>query len=343
MRERSQMVLADLIQIRAEQTPDLDVLTFEHLSLDGCATPDEVRTFADLQRNANRIAAGLLEEGIAVGDRIALLMRNHPEFVEGMIASSILGALFVPVDPRTRGEKLVYMLRNSGCAGVICADTSLAELTAVRDQVPDLRFIFALETGEDAPPISSCNGLLPLAEVLAKPAETLDVRAEGPVAPLQIMYTSGTTGDPKGIVGANFRFCAAAMLADIFGYQPDERPYTGLSFTHGNAQSVTLAPALVKSRGSGTSAAVMAARATRSSAAWRRPSTASRRGLTTPTTRCGWSSPAERRRRSGNPSRSASACASSSSTGPWTAAGWPTSPLARAPSAPSASPWPASR
>jgi crotonobetaine/carnitine-CoA ligase len=246
MRERSQMVLADLIQIRAEQTPDLDVLTFEHLSLDGCATPDEVRTFADLQRNANRIAAGLLEEGIAVGDRIALLMRNHPEFVEGMIASSILGALFVPVDPRTRGEKLVYMLRNSGCAGVICADTSLAELTAVRDQVPDLRFIFALETGEDAPPISSCNGLLPLAEVLAKPAETLDVRAEGPVAPLQIMYTSGTTGDPKGIVGANFRFCAAAMLADIFGYQPDERPYTGLSFTHGNAQSVTLAPALVK-------------------------------------------------------------------------------------------------
>jgi crotonobetaine/carnitine-CoA ligase len=246
MRERSEMILADLIQIRAEQTPDLDVLTFEHLSLDGCATPDEVRTFADLETNANRIAAGLLREGIAVGDRIAIMMRNHPEFVETMIASSILGALFVPVDPRTRGEKLAYMLRNSGCAGVVCSDTCLAEVAAVRDQVPELRFIFAVETGADAPPISSCDGARPLAEVLAKPAETLDVRADGPLAPLQIMYTSGTTGDPKGIVGANFRFCAAAMLADIFRYQPDERPYTGLSFTHGNGQSVTLAPALVK-------------------------------------------------------------------------------------------------
>ena len=45
MSERSEMVLADLIQIRAEQTPDLDVVTFEHWSLDGGATPDEVRTF----------------------------------------------------------------------------------------------------------------------------------------------------------------------------------------------------------------------------------------------------------------------------------------------------------
>ena len=57
MRERNEFILADLIALRAEQKPDLDVLTFEHHSLDGGATPDEVRTYAQLAIHANRIAA----------------------------------------------------------------------------------------------------------------------------------------------------------------------------------------------------------------------------------------------------------------------------------------------
>jgi crotonobetaine/carnitine-CoA ligase len=246
MRERHEMVLADLIQIRAEQTPDLDVLTFEHLSLDDRATPDEVRSYADLQTNANRLAAGLAAKGVGVGDRFAIMLRNHPEFVEGMIAASILGALFVPVDPRTRGDKLAFMLRNSGAVGVLCGDSCLDELASVREQVPDLAWVLAVETGEPAPAIADTKGALPLRQFLETPADTLPLAGDGLLAPLQIMYTSGTTGDPKGIVGVNMRFCAAGMLADLFQYGADERPYTGLSFTHGNAQSVTLAPALTR-------------------------------------------------------------------------------------------------
>ena len=76
MRERNEMILADLIQIRAEQKPDLDVLTFEHLSLDAGATLDEVRSYADLHDNAQRIAAGLLARGVERGDRVALSWRS---------------------------------------------------------------------------------------------------------------------------------------------------------------------------------------------------------------------------------------------------------------------------
>ena len=88
MRERNELLLADLIAMRAEKEPDLDVLTFEHLSLaDGL--PDEIRTYADLWRNAQKIASWLVASGLAPGERFGLMMRNHPEFVETMIAASI--------------------------------------------------------------------------------------------------------------------------------------------------------------------------------------------------------------------------------------------------------------
>lgn len=242
MRERSEMVLGDLVGIRAEQKPDLDVLSFEHLSLDGGATADEVRSYADLRENANRIAAEILRLGLAPGERIALMMRNHPEYVEALIAASVTGTVVVPIDPRTRGEKLAYMLRNAECRGAICADYALAQIDAVRGQAPDLDWLLALETG--ALDLHEVAGAESLRAVLEKPASTVDSRLEDASAPLQIIYTSGTTGDPKGVVFPNSRFGGFAMLGGLLGYRPDERPYTGLSLTHGNAQAVTLGPSL---------------------------------------------------------------------------------------------------
>lgn len=243
-RARNDMILADLIALRAEEQPELDVLTFEHLSLDGGVTPDVVRTYADLAENANRIAAGLVELGLEPGERFAIMMRNHPEFVETMIAASITGTVFVPIDPRTRGDKLVYMLAAAGCRGLVTSDDCLGEIERVRGRLPDLGWVLALDTGDDAVDLSANAWVRPFGELLEHSVATLDPRTTDPEAPLQIMFTSGTTGDPKGIVGSNFRFCGAVMLGHFLGYSSDERPYTGLSLTHGNAQSVTLAPAL---------------------------------------------------------------------------------------------------
>jgi crotonobetaine/carnitine-CoA ligase len=242
MRERNEMILADLIASRAEQKPDLDVLTFERWSVrDDLA--DEVRTYAALATNANRIAAALITHGLEPGVRFGLMMRNHPAFVETMIAASITGCVFVPIDPRTRGEKLAYMLRQSGCRGIICADYCLEQVEAVRASVPDFRWTLVLETREGVNAVPRANAES-LNAVLDAPAATVDVRLEDHNDPLQIIYTSGTTGDPKGVVFPNSRFGALGMLGMLLGYQPDDRPYTGLSLTHGNAQAVTLGPSL---------------------------------------------------------------------------------------------------
>jgi crotonobetaine/carnitine-CoA ligase len=240
-RERSELILADLIATRAERKPDFPVLTFE------CpGQADQVRTFAELNEHANRLAAALIARGLERGDRFALMTRNHPEFVETMIAASITGTVFVPIDPRTRGEKLAYTLRNSGSKGAVIADYNLAQLEEVRAQAPDFGFALALETGEDeAQSISDFRDVESLNEVLAKPTETVDVRLQSPLDPLQIIYTSGTTGDPKGVVMENGRYGGMALLGRvIFQFAADEKLYTGLSLTHGNAQAVTLASAL---------------------------------------------------------------------------------------------------
>lgn len=237
MRERSELILADLIAIRAEQNPDLDVLTFEHLSLDGGQTDDEVRTYADLHSNANRIAAELVIRGMQRGDRFALMMRNLPEFVETMIAASVTATVFVPVDPRSRGAKLEYQLRNAGCKGVVCDSSALDAITAVRANT-HIEWVVVVDVDN---PKSEVD---PLGSVLSGEPATVDVRIECDSDPLQIIYTSGTTGDPKGVVFPNIKFGAYTMLGWVAGYQVDDRPYTGLSLTHGNAQAVTLGPSL---------------------------------------------------------------------------------------------------
>lgn len=246
MRAQSPIILGDLVRIRANEKPDLDVLTFEHLSLDDGRTPDEVRTYADLATRSNQIAANLVARGLARGDRFGLMMRNHPEYVETMAAASITATVFVPIDPRTRGDKLAFFLKRAGCRGIICADYCLPALEAVRGSLPALEWILALETGEgeDAVPLASVRGAESLREVFSTPVPTVDSRLVDANDPLQIIFTSGTTGDPKGVVFQNARFGAFAMLSALFGYRPDDRPYTGLSLTHGNAQAVTLGPSL---------------------------------------------------------------------------------------------------
>ena len=242
MRPLNEMVLADLIAVRAERRPDHDVVTFES----GETGVEEVRTYAQLWANAHRLAAGLLARGLDYGDRFGILLRNHPQFIELMIAASLTGLVFVPIDPRTRGQKLAFTLNNSGCRGLVCADYNLAQAAEIREQVPSLDWIWVLESGDEPGglPTAEVRGASPLAEPLDAPQTWIDTRLRHDDDPLQIIYTSGTTGDPKGVVFGNSRYGGATLLTAMLGVSDDERPYTGLSLTHGNAQLMTLASAL---------------------------------------------------------------------------------------------------
>ena len=241
MSARPENILANLIANRAEELPDFEVLRFEG----GGVRADEVRTYRMLWDNARRLAQVLLDRGVQPGDRFALLMANHPEFVEAMIAASIVGAAVVPIDPRTQGDKLHFMLASTACGGLLAADYALAHLHPLRPTLPALRWVLAFATDEGRRPLTDESGVIDWAAVAPARAPDLPVQSTDPDSALELLFTSGTTGDPKGIVMTHRRYCETALLTKrLFSYQDDDKLYSGLSLTHANAQLITLGAAL---------------------------------------------------------------------------------------------------
>ncbi|NCF18712.1 MAG: AMP-binding protein [Haliea sp.] len=236
MSDRNPLILANLVRNWCDQAPDKKILTFVEVG-DGGEFLDETRTYQQLWDNGQRLAAWLREQGLEQGDAFALVMQNHAEFVDFMVASSILGTVFVPIDSRTRGDKLKYMLDFAECKGAVVGDNALAEVESVWSD-RDGRWIATL--------VANDSGYADIASVLDAPlpGTELDVASTDPLAAMQLLYTSGTTGDPKAILSTHARYGVSATLPAVLGLDQDDCLYTGLSLTHANAQVVTLGMAL---------------------------------------------------------------------------------------------------
>lgn len=221
--------------------PGLDVLTFVEVTPDGSFAED-IRTYADLLANGRLIAGALESEGMSDGAAFAIVMRNHAEFVDTMIGSEIAGTIFVPIDPRTRGEKLSYMLRFAECEGAFIADYALAYLMEILPDLPKLKWIWVL--GDAGASRHDVVRISNFEDALAGGKPVLKLPEPDLSRPMQLLYTSGTTGDPKAIVSPYGRFASVGSLGEMIWLKPDDRPYTGLSLTHANAQLITLGNAL---------------------------------------------------------------------------------------------------
>lgn len=234
-------VLSRVISAEATRDPDRLVFVFENGAL-----PAERVTAGDLAVRSNQLAAELAGAGLARGDRVAIMMRNNPEFVYGLAANAKLALPTVPVDPRARGEKLDYFLRFAGCAALLTADYVVAD-DAVAATIRDCGVrTWVVSTPEGRAMSLDYSAEWPVLNGAFAGGEAPDVgeHVEDLTSPWLLAYTSGTTGDPKAIEFGHDRMLFYRALPKFFGYRSDDVPYTGLSLTHGNALIGTMMPAI---------------------------------------------------------------------------------------------------
>ncbi len=240
MTEKNPALISNLLEMKCEEKPDVVGLIFEN----GGAYADDQLTYREVLVNSMKMAAGLHDLGLGQGDKLALLMRNVPEVIYALAAASFCGMVVVPIDPRSRGEKLAYQLRDSNAKALIAGADVLDEAEAAATTTPELKHLLLNLKPDSDPTLADRYQTVNTWLDAPAPAD-LPWRIDDPTLPLEIIYTSGVTGNPKGVQIKSTRTAIFGALAGlVWKYTPEDIVYTGLSLTHGNAQAVTMLPAL---------------------------------------------------------------------------------------------------
>ena len=191
-----------VLEHHATRTPD------KAMSVSG----GETTTYAEMAARSAALAGGLAEHGVGPGDVVALLSYNCPEMVETMFAANHLGATLMPINWRLAGPEVRYLLDHSGATALV-TDAELLDLAdgATEGRQDLLRACI----GDDAPAGWTELSMLRTSPVPRAPAAGDDVH--------RLMYTSGTTGRPKGVMitHANLAWKNLAHLVE-FGFSSDD-------------------------------------------------------------------------------------------------------------------------
>jgi 3-oxocholest-4-en-26-oate---CoA ligase len=222
--------IADLFESIVDRIPDrLAVVSGEHRL-----------TFAELEARANRLADALRKLGIGAGDHVGLYLYNGHPFLEAMLAAFKLRAVPININYRYVEEELAYLCSNADLAAIVVERELLPRVVAVRDRVPTLRTVVAVEddgarAGDDAD-AHAYEALL----AAASPERRFEPRSG---RDHYIIYTGGTTGMPRGVVWQHEDVFFAGLQGGNAGGEPIASPEELGPLAASNEEPLTFLPA----------------------------------------------------------------------------------------------------
>ena len=188
-------------------------------------------TYTEFNDAVDTVARGLLARGLGVGDRIGIWSPNNAEWVLVQYATAKIGAILVNINPAYRTSELEYALNQSECRFLISARNHLksdyvAMIDEVRPKVPALEEVIYLDSPDWEDLIAAAENV---------PAESLREIAAGLSAdqPINIQYTSGTTGFPKGATLSHYNILNNGFfVGEACGYDETDRVCIPVPFYH---------------------------------------------------------------------------------------------------------------
>jgi len=227
--DRKNWTLANVLAEKARRNRGETFLLFE----------EEKVTFDRFNEQVNRVANSLLGRGMKKGDKVAIMLPNCPDFLYLWFGIAKIGAVMVPINVSWKGELLEYILNHSDTETIVVEEGLSPQIQEVLGNTPRIRRIY-VRGGKGGP-----DEVRPLEALFDGPAEEPNVSLT-PEDPYEIMYTSGTTGRSKGVVRwSEYVILRGLRTVRYMGYTSRDTLYTCLPLFHGNAQNLTVMPALL--------------------------------------------------------------------------------------------------
>jgi carnitine-CoA ligase len=200
---------------------------------------EDALSWSDVERMSRQLAGSLQTAGVNQGDTVAVISTNRIEMVLSLFALARMGAIAVPLNVYLRGEFLRFQLADAGARVVIADQAGIASVRALPAAPDDLALLVALEEEPDQPGPQSPH-LVRYTDLLCGTASFVapDISIEDPVA---LLYTSGTTGMPKGCIYSHGYYMATSIACiESDWMRPDDIIFCPFPLFHTAGYSIFL-------------------------------------------------------------------------------------------------------